>query len=141
MKIKGDQLGMSVDKCQILKSSKNIAIVGLSSNSGRISRSIARYLVNAGYNVVGVNPNTNFTDAEGTIVYNSLLDVPFRIDIVNVFRKSEDIPYLVDDILKIKPVCLWLQQGIRNDLAVKPISESNILVVQNSCIMIDHGYC
>lgn len=132
---------MSIDKCKILKSSKNIAIVGLSSNSSRISRNIAAYLVNSGYNVVGVNPNMNFKDADGIIVYNSLLDVPFNIDIVNVFRKSEDIPYLVEDILKVKPACLWLQQGIRNDLAVKPIIENNILVVQDSCIMVDHSYC
>lgn len=132
---------MFVDKCKILKNSKNIVIVGLSSNRGRISRNIARYLVNAGYNVVGVNPNINFTDAEGIVVYNNLLDVPFEIDIVNVFRKSEDIPILVDDILKVNPVCLWLQQGIRNDLAVKKIIENQILVVQDSCIMVDHSYC
>lgn len=132
---------MPVDKCKLLKSSTNIAIVGLSSNRMRISRNIARYLVNAGYNVVGINPNQNFKDAEGIIIYNSLLDVPFKIDIVNVFRKSEDIPYLVDDILKVKPICVWLQQGIKNDLAVKPIIESNIFVVQNSCIMVVHSYC
>ncbi|MCW8850007.1 MAG: CoA-binding protein [Melioribacteraceae bacterium] len=130
-----------MDKCKILKSTKNIAIVGLSSNRNRISRNIASYLVNAGYNVVGVNPNQSFTDAEGIVVYNSLIDIPFEIDIVNVFRKSEDIPYLVDEILKVKPFCLWLQQGIRNDLAVKPIVDNNILVIQDSCIMVEHSYC
>ena len=132
---------MKIDKCEILRRSKNIAVVGLSSNSSRISRNIARYLVNSGYNVVGVNPNINFTDADGIIVYNNLLEVPFAIDIVNVFRKSEDIPYLIEDILIVEPVCLWLQQGIRNDLAVKPLIERNIIVVQNSCIMVDHSYC
>ena len=132
---------MNIDKCEILRISKNIAILGLSSNSSRISRYIAGYLVNSGYNVVGVNPNINFTDADGIIVYNNLLEVPFAIDIVNVFRKSEDIPHLIEDVLKVKPACFWLQQGIRNDLAVKPLIERNILVFQNSCIMVDHSYC
>lgn len=132
---------MKTDKCELLKKSKNIAIIGLSSNPSRISRDIGRYLVNAGYNVVGVNPNKTFKDADGIVVYNNLAEVPFKIDIVNVFRRSEDIPYLIDDIIKVNPLSLWLQLGIRNDAALKPIIENNILVVQDSCIKVDHSYC
>lgn len=132
---------MTVNKCAILKSSKTIAVVGISSNPYRISREVTSYLVNNGYNVVGVNPNKSFTHADGITVYNSLLEIPFKIDIVNVFRKSEDIPLLIDDILEVKPKCLWIQLGIRNDSAVKPVIDNDILVVQDSCIKVDHSFC
>lgn len=132
---------MKIDKCELLEKSKNIAIIGLSSNPSRISREIGRYLLTAGYNVVGVNPNKNFRDADGIDVYNNLAEVPFKIDIVNVFRKSEDIPNLIDDIIKVKPLSVWLQLGIRNDIALMPIIEKGILVVQDSCIKVDHRNC
>jgi len=77
---------MKVNKCELLKKSNAIAIVGISRNPNRISREIANYLVFNGFNVVGVNPNESFNNAGGIIVYNSLLDIPHHIDIVNVFR-------------------------------------------------------
>lgn len=132
---------MTVNKCAILKNSKTIAVVGISSKPFRISREVTSYIVHHGYDVVGVNPNKNFSDADGITVYNSLLEVPFKIDIVNVFRKSEDIPLLIDDILTVKPKCLWIQLGIRNDSAVKPIIDNDILVIQDSCIKVDHSFC
>ena len=132
---------MILDKCSILKSSKTIAVVGLSSNPYRISRDIANYLSNYDYNVVGVNPNKSFSNADGIIVYNSLLEIPFKIDIMNVFRKSEDIPLLIEDVIEVNPKCLWIQLGIRNDLAVKPIIEKGIIVFQDSCIKVDHSFC
>ncbi len=76
-------------KCELLKSSKNIAVVGISRNSSRTSRAIADYLLRNGYNVVGVNPNKSFTDADGIVVYNNLKEIPHEIDIVDFFRKSE----------------------------------------------------
>lgn len=132
---------MQIDKCELLRKSKNIVIVGLSSNSFRISRDICRYLIDNGYNVVGVNPNINFKEADGIVVFNNLAEVSFPIDIVNVFRKSEDIPHLIDDILKVKPLSVWLQLGIRNDTAVMPLIENGIFVVQDSCIKVDHSFC
>ena len=132
---------MHVNKCDILKNSKTIAIIGLSSNPFRISRDIANYLVSHEYSVVGVNPNKNFTDANGIIVYNSLLEIPFEIDIVNVFRKSEDIPLLISDIITVNPKCLWIQLGIRNDSAVRPLIDKGIKVIQDSCIKVDHSLC
>lgn len=132
---------MTVNKCEILKNSKTIAIVGISSKPYRISREVTSYLVHHGYEVVGVNPNKSFTEADGIPVYNSLLEIPFKIDIVNVFRKSEDIPFLIDDIMAVNPKCLWIQLGIRNDSAVKPVIDNNIIVVQDSCIKVDHSFC
>ena len=125
--------------CEILKNSKNIAVVGISNNPTRTSRKIAEYLLMNGYNVVGVNPSK--PKIEGIEVYENLTHIPIKIDIVNVFRKSESIPELISDVLKINPKVLWLQLGIRNDDAVKPLMKTGITTIQNRCIKIDHGMC
>ena len=127
--------------CEILRTSKTIAVVGLSRNSSRTSRSIANYLVKNNYNVVGVNPNKNFIDADGIKIYNSLKEIQYKIDIVNVFRKSEDIPEIIDDVNIINPKVLWLQSGIRNDEAVKSSEEKGIIVIQDTCIKVEHSFC
>ena len=127
--------------CEILKTTKTIAVVGISSNPMRTSRDIAEYLVLHGYDVVGVNPNKNFTDANGIKVYNNLEEIPHKIDIVNVFRRSEDIPFIIPDVLKIKPKYLWLQLGIRNDNAVKNVVDAGIQTIQDTCIKIAHSFC
>ena len=128
-------------KCELLKSSKNIAVVGISRNSSRTSRAIADYLLRNGYNVVGVNPNKSFTDADGIVVYNNLKEIPHEIDIVDFFRKSEDITSLVDDIISIKPKAMWLQLGIRNDKAAKLVADKGIQVIQDTCIQVYHSMC
>jgi len=130
-----------VNICEILETSKTIAIIGLSSNPSKTSRMIAEYLVANGYNVLGVNPNKEFNDANGIEVFNSLDEISEPIDIVNVFRKSEDIPFIIDDVLKSKPKVLWLQLGIKNDKAVNPIIEKGIVTIQDQCIKIEHSYC
>jgi uncharacterized protein len=130
-----------IDVCKILKTSRTIAVVGISSNPSRTSRNIANYLVRNGYDVVGVNPNKNFTDADGIKIYSSLKDIPHKIDIVNVFRKSEDIPEIIDDVNSINPKVLWLQLGIQNNKAVKSSIEKGIIVIQDACIKIEHSYC
>jgi predicted CoA-binding protein len=127
--------------CEILKTTKTIAVVGISSNPMRTSRDIANYLVANGYDVVGVNPNKNFTDANGIKVYNNLLEIPHKIDIVNVFRRSEDIPFIISDVIKINPKYLWLQLGIRNDIAVKDVIDSGIQTIQDTCIKVAHSFC
>jgi uncharacterized protein len=132
---------MAVNKCELLRNSKTIAIVGLSSNPARTSRAIASYLIRNGFTVVGVNPNESFTNASGIQVYNNLLEIPHKIDIVNVFRKSEDIPSIIADVISIVPNSLWLQLGIRNDSAVSKVSEKGIQVIQDSCIKVDHSLC
>lgn len=131
----------NINLCELLKSAKTIAVVGISSKPNRTSRNIASYLFYCGFEVFGVNPNKNFIDADGIKVYNNLEEIPHHIDIVNVFRKSEDIPDLIEDVLKIKPKVLWLQLGIRNDSAVKVVKEKEIIVIQDSCIMVQHRNC
>lgn len=127
------------DLCKILEESKTIAVVGISNKPGRVSRSIANYLKNAGYNVVGVNPN--FDEVDGIKVYPSLSEIPFQIDIVDVFRKSSDIPEIIPGVLEVKPKTLWLQLGIRNDEAVADVKKSGIEVVQDECIKVTHSSC
>jgi predicted CoA-binding protein len=125
--------------CEILKNSKTIAVVGISSNPARTSRMIADFLQLAGYDVVGVNPGKPKID--GIEVYANLKDIPFEIDIVNIFRKSEDIPQLIPDVLAINPKVLWLQLGIWNDEAVQPCIENGITTIQDKCIKIEHNMC
>ncbi len=125
--------------CEILKGPKTIAVVGISSNPNRTSRMIVDYLIDAGYNVVGVNPGKPKID--GIEVYAKLTDIPFHIDIINVFRKSKDIPQLIDDVFTVNPKCFWLQLGIRNDKAVKPCVDKGIITIQDKCIKIEHSIC
>lgn len=129
------------DVCEILNKSKTIAVLGISRNMGRTSTSIAHYLKRNGYNVVGVNPNHNFTDSDGIKIYNSLLEIPHQIDIVNVFRRSEDIPEIMSDVLENNPKVLWLQLGIYNDTAVGPAIAKGIKVIQDTCIKVEHSFC
>jgi len=125
--------------CRIFNSAKSIAVVGLSDNPLRTSSQIAQFLVDKGFRVVGVNPL--ITGTGGIDVYPNLREVPFEIDIVDVFRRSETIPDLVDDILSVKPKTLWLQQGIRNDNAVKPVIEEGIYTIQDKCIAVYYNLC
>jgi len=121
---------------KILSESKTIAVVGISRNPNKTSREIAEFLVDKDYIVAGVNPVFSPDDADGIKVYSKLSDIPFEIHIVDVFRRSEDIPDLIDDVLAVKPKVLWLQQGIRNDEAVRPVIDSGIVTIQDKCIKV-----
>lgn len=125
--------------CNLLSESKTIAVVGISRDPDKTSRQIAQALVDKGYMVVGVNPS--FNDANGIKVYPRITDIPHDIDIINVFRKPEDIPEIIDDVVTKKPKALWLQQGIRNDEAVKPVEERDIFVIQDKCIAVFYSLC
>ncbi len=126
--------------CEILKQAKTIAVVGISDKPYRDSYRIAKYLQRANYTVVGVNPllKQSVDDIE---VYPALKDIPFPIDIVDVFRRSDAIPELVDDVISITPKAFWLQLGIHNDDAVEKISAAGIEVIQDLCIMVEHRNC
>ena len=121
---------------KLLAESKKIAVVGISRNPYKTSRGIAEFLIDKGYEVVGVNPGFGPGDANGIKIYSTLTDIPFEIDIVDVFRRSEDIPDLINDVLVVKPKVLWLQQGIRNDQAVQPAIDAGIITIQDKCIMV-----
>ncbi|NMB80826.1 MAG: CoA-binding protein [Ignavibacteria bacterium] len=127
--------------CQLLSESKTIAVVGISRDSHKISRKIALFLKEVGYNVVGVNPSIGGESADGIKIYKTIAEIPHSIDIIDVFRRSEDIPELIDDVILKMPKALWLQQGIRNDLAVKPVIEKGIMAIQDECIFVQYNYC
>ncbi|MEW6701977.1 MAG: CoA-binding protein [Bacteroidota bacterium] len=125
--------------CAILKNAKTIAVVGLSDKRDRTSRQIAEFLADKGYNVVGVNPM--ITKAGEIDVYPDLSAVPFDVDIVDVFRRSETIPEIIPHVLQKNPKTFWLQQGIRNDEAVQPVIEKNIYTIQDKCIAVYYNLC
>ncbi len=125
--------------CKILKEAKTIAIVGLSSNPNKTSRQIADFLILKGYSVVGVNPAT---DTAGNIIcYKNLSEIPFPVDIIDIFRPSKDIPFLTDEIISIKPKLVWLQLGIKNNSEIEKMKNAGIDSVQNKCIKIEYQRC
>ena len=117
---------------------KNIAVVGVSKNEEKPSHQVPKYLIEHGYNVIPVNPTV--IEVLGRKCYPSIADINERIDIVDVFRKSEDIPAVVDDILKKKDgiKVFWMQLGIYNEDAERKAKENGIDVVYNRCMMEQH---
>jgi uncharacterized protein len=117
---------------------KNIAVVGVSKNEEKPSHQVPKYLIEHGYNVIPVNPT--ITEVLGKKAYPSIADIHERIDIVDVFRKSEDVPAVVDDLLQKKNgiKVFWMQLGIYNEEAEKKAKENDIDVVYNRCIMEEH---
>ena len=122
----------------LLHNSKTIAVVGLSSSSLRPSYGVASYLQSAGYKIVPVNPNES--EVLGEKSYARLEDIPFPIDIVDVFRRSDLLPGHLADILAMvpRPRLVWLQQGICQDAFARALSAEGIDVVQDRCTLVEH---
>ena len=108
----------------------------MSKNPEKDAYQIPEYLKNKGYRVIPINPSAD--QILGEKAYKKLADVPFEVDIVDVFRPSEEIPNYVDEVIQKKPKVFWLQLGIKNEQAENKISESGIKVVSNRCIMQEH---
>lgn len=113
-----------------------IAIVGISNKPDRASHRVARYLQAAGYEILPVNPRLHAW--EGLPAYPTLQAIPGPIDLVDVFRKSEEIAPVVADALAKGCRAFWLQLGIRNDEAVAPLLAQGITVVQELCLKVEH---
>jgi predicted CoA-binding protein len=121
----------------LLKEVTSIAIVGLSPKDNRPSNMVARYLLDAGYTIYPVNPGQK--EILGEVCYPDLLSVPHRIDIVNIFRKSEDVLPIVEDAVTIGTQAVWMQQGISNESGAEFARSRGIFVVMDRCIKIDHS--
>jgi len=123
---------------EILKNSKNIAVVGLSEKTDRDSYGVADYLKKQGYNIIPINPGLK--DWKGIKAYPDLLSVPenVKIDIVDIFRKSDAVVPIVNDALKRKPSAIWMQEGVVNNDAAKIARDAGILVVMDRCMMKEH---
>ncbi|MCL6477109.1 MAG: CoA-binding protein [Peptococcaceae bacterium] len=121
---------------EILKGSKNIAVVGLSENKERDSYRVAQYLREKGYNVIPVNPTAR--EIMGLKSYPDLSSVPEKVDIVNVFRRSEHLPAVVEEALRVKPGCIWAQLGVFDDRAAARAAGEGVPVIMDRCIKIEH---
>jgi len=127
----------------LLARSKRIAVLGIRSEryADRPAHYVARYLADAGYDVVPVPVyEPDVTTILGRPVYRRLADVPPPIDLVVVFRRSEDIPPHLDDLLAAQPAAVWFQSGIRNDAVARRLAGAGIAVVQDRCTKVEHRY-
>ena len=130
----------------ILKDSKTVAVVGLSSKEHKPSYAVARYLQAHGYRIVPVNPNHVDEQILGETVFANLHDAADalaltgqRIDIVDCFRKAEDIPPVAREAIAVRANCLWMQLGIANQAAADLAAAAGLDVVQDTCIKVEHA--
>lgn len=121
----------------ILKHSKNIAIVGLSNKPDRTSYRVGAYIKQAGYTIFPVNPT--YDTVMNLKCYKTLDEIPEPVDIVNIFRKPEDVLPVVQDAIKIKAKVVWMQLGIENEEAAKLALNAGLKVIMNRCIKIEHA--
>ena len=120
----------------ILKKYKTIAVVGLSSNPMRPSHGVTEHMQAAGYRIIPVNPNE--TEVLGEKSYARLEDVPQKIDIVDVFRRAEEVPPVVESAIRVGAKVVWLQLGIENDAAAEKARAAGLTVIEDACILIEH---
>jgi predicted CoA-binding protein len=120
---------------EILESAANIAVVGLSDNPDRTSYMVAQAMQNRGYRIIPVNPNAE--RILGETCYPSLTDIPEKVDIVDVFRRSEQVIPIAEEAVKIGAKVFWLQSGIMNDEAATIASEGGLEVIMDRCIKVE----
>ena len=124
---------------RILRQYKTLAVVGLSANWYRPSYFAAKYMQDHGYRVIPVNPSYTGQEILGEKVCASLRDIRGKVDIVDCFRKSEDIGPIADDAIAIGARVLWMQLGVRNESAALKARAAGLEVVQDRCVKIEHG--
>jgi uncharacterized protein len=120
----------------LLKKAKTIAVVGLSSSPLRPSYGVAAYMQGQGYRIIPVNPQIK--GALGEKGYARLGEVPEKIDVVDVFRRSEFVPDIVDEAIKLKLPAIWLQEGVIHEQAAEKARKAGLFVVMDRCILKEH---
>jgi predicted CoA-binding protein len=123
---------------ELLAASKVIAVVGLSSKRHRPSYGVSKYMKDAGYRILPVNPNESVVIGEKA--FASLDDIPkdIRVDIVDVFRRSEESPEVVEGAIRIGARAVWMQEGVVHEAAASRARAAGLIVVMDRCILIDH---
>ena len=121
---------------EILEQYKTIAVVGLSNHPGRASYSVSRYMQNAGYRIIPVNPLE--TEVLGEKAYPSLDDVPDSFEIVDIFRRPEYVPDIVEAAIRRNARVIWMQQGVIHEAAAAQANAAGMEVVMDRCILQDH---
>ena len=126
---------------ELLQNTKTIAVLGIKpeTHASQPAFYVPKYMADAGYEIIPVPVYyPEVTDILGKTVYRDLKDIPGEIDLLNVFRRSEDIPKHTIEILEKKPKAVWFQLGIRNDEVAGRLAEAGIKVVQDLCLMVEH---
>lgn len=121
---------------QILRNSKTIAVVGLSSKRMRPSYGVSEYMQRVGYRIIPVNPVE--TEVLGEKAYANLDEVPVPVDIVDVFRRSEFVGDIVDAAIRIKAKCIWMQEGLEHHDGAAKAREAGLEVIMDRCILKEH---
>jgi predicted CoA-binding protein len=122
---------------EILRNSKTIAIVGLSSDRERPSYEVGKYLKENGYRIIPVNPTEK--KVLGRKSYPDLKSVPVKIDVVDIFRRPEHIPPIVREAIEIGAKAVWMQEGIKNPEAAAEARKAGLKVVMNKCMLKEHA--
>lgn len=120
----------------ILLDSKTIAVIGISEREDRASKYVSEYMQREGYTIYPVNPN--ISEWNGIKAYDSVLDLPVEVDIVDVFRRSSAVIPLAGDVVAAGAKVMWLQQGVFSEQAAEIASGGGVSVVMDSCIMVEH---
>ena len=133
-----DDAGIS----ELLEATRRIAVLGIKTEAqaGQPAIEVPRYMAEEGYDIVPVPVYyPEVRQILGRPVYRAVADIPGDVDLVNVFRRSNDVPPHVDDIIAARPRFVWFQSGIRNDAAAERLARAGIKVVQDHCLMVEHA--
>jgi uncharacterized protein len=129
--------GANVDPItELLKTSRTIAVVGLSSNRSRPSYSVAEYLQSVGYRIIPVNPNES--EVLGEKSYPGLEAIPEKVEIVDIFRRPEAVPEVVESAIRIGAKAVWMQEGVTHPEAAERARQAGLAVVMDRCIFREH---
>ena len=126
----------SIETINKIFTMRSIAVVGMSPKPQRPSHYVALYLKENGYNIIPVNPG--HTEIAGMKSYSNLLEIPSKVDIVDVFRRSEHVVPIVKEAIKINAKAIWLQDGVINEEAAQVATSKNLLFVMNDCMLRRH---
>lgn len=121
---------------ELLNDAKTIAVVGLSSDATRASNSVSRYMQSQGYRIIPVNPNE--ISVLGEKAYPVLEDVPDKVDVVDIFRRSDEAGRHVDEAIRLGVRAVWLQEGVIDEQAARRAHEAGLAVVMDRCILKEH---
>ena len=122
---------------ELLKKSHVIAVVGLSSKKFRPSYGVAEYMQREGYRIIPVNPNE--TEVLGEKSYTRLEDIPEHIDIVDIFRRSDFVPTIVESAIRVGASAVWMQEGVEDESAARKARDAGLTVVMDRCILKEHS--
>lgn len=120
---------------ELLRASKTIAVVGLSGNPARPSHEVAAYLQRVGYRIIPVNPNER--EVLGEKAYARLEDVPEKVDIVDIFRRTEEVGAVVESAIRIGAKVVWMQLGVEDGVAAEKARRRGLVVIENACLLVE----